>query len=93
MTLNVSVGQFRQNVAEYIAKAKEGHTIVLIDEKKGQQLAQIVGTKKFDPEAFGKALKSSAGVFTAKNHPEWASKTKVSNWVHRNRLKDERTFE
>lgn len=90
--MNVSVGQFRQNVAEYIAKAKEGHIIILVDEKKGQQLVKIVGTKKFDPEAFGKALKSSAGVFTAKNHPEWKTEKKVTDWVHSNRLKDERTF-
>ncbi len=92
MTLSVSVGQFRQNIAEYIAKANSGHTIVLIDEKKGQQLVQIVGSKKFDPEAFGKALKSSAGVFTAKNHPEWATKKKLNDWVNKSRINDERTF-
>lgn len=92
MTLNVSVGQFRQNVAEYIAKAKGGHTVVLIDEKKGQQLVKIVGTKKFDPEAFGKALKSAAGVFSARNHPEWRTKKDVIKWVEQGRKGAGRSF-
>jgi antitoxin (DNA-binding transcriptional repressor) of toxin-antitoxin stability system len=92
MTLNVSVGQFRQNIAEYIAKAKEGHTVILVDEKKGQQLAKIVGTKKFDPVAFGKALKSAAGVFSAKNHPEWRTKKDVIKWVEQGRKAADRSF-
>ncbi len=92
MTMNVSVGQFRQNVAEYIAKAKAGHTIVLVDEKKGQQLVQIVGRKMFDPEAFGKALKSAAGVFTSKNHPEWRTKNDVIKWVEHGRKAADRSF-
>ena len=92
MTIIVSISQFRQNIATYIEKAKEGNTVVLKDEKKDQQLVQLVGRKKFDPEAFGRALKAAAGVFTAENHPEWATKKKVIDWVHRNRLKDERTF-
>ncbi len=92
MTLNVSIGQFRQNVAEYIAKTKEGHTIVLIDEKKGQQLAKIVGTKRFDPEAFGRALKSAVGVFSAKNHPEWRTKVDVIKWVEQSRKVADRSF-
>lgn len=92
MTLQVSVGQFRQNIAEYIAKAKAGHTVVIVDEKKGQQLVQIVASKKFDPEAFGKALEEAAGVFTEKSHPEWKTKSDVINWVQRTRKASERKF-
>lgn len=92
MTLTVSVSQFRQNIASYIEKAKRGDIVVLKDEKKGQQLVQLVGKKKFDPDAFGKALKAASGVFSAKNHPEWKTKRDVINWVRESRRAADRRF-
>jgi len=92
MTLNVSVGQFRQHIAEYIAKAQGGHTVVLIDEKKDQQLVQLVARKKFNPETFGKALKAAFGVFSKQNHPEWKTKVGVINWVEQGRKAADRSF-
>lgn len=92
MTITVSISQFRQNIASYIEKAKQGDTVILKDEKKGQQLVQLVGRKKFDPIAFGKALEAAAGVFTAKNHPEWRTKRDVINWVEQGRKAADRTF-
>lgn len=92
MTITVSISQFRQNIASYIEKAKQGDTVILKDEKKGQQLVQLVGRKKFDPIAFGKALEAAAGVFTAKNHPEWKTKRDVINWVEQGRKAADRSF-
>lgn len=92
MNIIVSVSQFRQNIAAYIEKAKKGDTVVLKDEKKGQQLVQLVGKKKFDPDAFGKALKAASGVFSAKNHPEWKTKREVINWVRESRKAADRRF-
>lgn len=92
MTITVSITQFRQNISDYLIKAREGHTIVLKDEKKDKKVAELVGKKRFDPVAFGKALKAASGVFTAKNHPEWRTKRDVIRWVERERKKADRTF-
>jgi hypothetical protein len=92
MTITVSIGQFRQDIASYLLKAQMGHKIELRDEKKGVVVAEITGKKKFDPEAFGKALSSAAGVFTAKNHPEWKTKKDVIKWLEKSRAEADRTF-
>ena len=92
MNIVVSISQFRQNVASYIEKAKKGDTVILKDEKKGQQVVQLVGKKKFDPESFGKALKAASGVFSAQNHPEWRTKNDVIKWVEQTRKASERKF-
>lgn len=92
MTLIVSISQFRQNIADYIVKAKEGHTILLKDEKKGQQIAQLVGRKEFNPQTFEKALRAASGIFTAENHPEWRTKKDIIRWLRKERLAAERHF-
>ena len=92
MNVVVSISQFRQNIASYIERAKKGDTVILKDEKKDQQVVQIVGRKKFDPVAFGKALKAASGVFSAKNHPEWRTKSDVVKWVEQTRKASERYF-
>lgn len=92
MTLTVSVSQFRQHIASYLAKAETGNLVIIKDEKKDQQVAQLSGKKKFDPEAFGKALKTATGILTAKNHPEWRTKQDVTRWIKQERLSSDRTF-
>lgn len=92
MNVVVSISKFRQNIASYIEKAKKGDTIILKDEKKGQQVVQLVGKKKFDPDSFGKALKAASGVFSAKNHPEWRTKSDVVKWVEQGRKAADRSF-
>ena len=92
MNVVVSISQFRQNIASYIERAKKGDTVILKDEKKDEQMVQLVGKKKFDPAAFGKALEAAAGVFSAKNHPEWRTKQDVINWVRESRKAADRRF-
>lgn len=92
MTIIVPISQFRQHIATYIEKAKSGHTVILKDEKKDQQLVQLVGKKKFNPDAFGKALKAAIGVFSVKNHPEWKTKSDVIKWVEQGREAADRSF-
>ena len=74
MTLTVSIGKFRQNIADYIAKVQDGHTVILKDQKKGQEIVQLIGKKQFNPYTFEQALENATGIFTAKNHPEWKTK-------------------
>ena len=92
MTIIVSVSQFRQHIADYIEKAKKGHTVILKDEKKGQQIVQLEVKKKFSPDAFGKALKAASGIFATRNNPEWRKKKDVINWVQRGRKAADRSF-
>ena len=92
MTIIVSISQFRQNIAEYIEKVKQGNTVILQDKKKDQRLVELVAKRDFDPQAFGRALAKASGVFTAENHPEWKTKQDVVSWVERERLVSDRTF-
>ncbi len=92
MIINVSISQFRQNLADYIAKVVAGHTVILENGKKDQQIIQLVGKKKFNPYTFGNALKEASGIFTAENHPEWQSKEDVIKWVEKGRLSADRNF-
>lgn len=85
MNITVSISEFRQNISEYLAKAQAGDTIILKNEKKDEEIAEVIGTRKWDPVAFGKALRAAAGVFTAKNHPEWRTKRDVIRWVENSR--------
>lgn len=86
------MSQFRQNLSDYIAKVLAGHIVILENEKKEQQLIQLVGKKKFNSDTFGKALKEASGVFNAKNHPEWQTKKDVIKWVEKGRLSADRHF-
>ncbi|KKS45190.1 hypothetical protein A3J20_03845 [Candidatus Gottesmanbacteria bacterium RIFCSPLOWO2_02_FULL_42_29] len=92
MTINVSISQFRQNIADYIAKAKDGYTVILRDEKKDEQIAMLTGKKKFNPGTFEKALMAASGIFSDKNHPEWRTKKDVVKWVEQERKAANRTF-
>ena len=92
MTITVSISEFRQNLSDYLNHVQRGNTVVLKDEKSNREVAELVGKKTWDPEAFRRALKRAAGTFTAKNHPEWATKKKVEQWLSKSRAKDDRTF-
>ncbi|TSC89000.1 MAG: hypothetical protein G01um10145_709 [Microgenomates group bacterium Gr01-1014_5] len=92
MTFTVSISQFREQIADYIAKAKEGHTVILKDEKKDQEIVQLVRTKEFNPETFGKALEDASGVFMREDHPEWRTKNDVIRWLKQSRKASDRNF-
>lgn len=92
MTLTVSVSQFRQHLSDYIAKARDGYTVILKDEKKNEEIVQILTKKKFNPETFGKSLKAASGIFTAENHPEWRTKKDVIRWLQKSRKASDRKF-
>lgn len=92
MTITVSIGQFRQDIASYLLKAQMGHKIELRDEKKGLVVAEVLGKKEFDLDSFKRTLKRTAGTFTAKNHPEWRTKKDVIRWLEKSRAREERTF-
>lgn len=92
MTVIVSVGQFRQHIASYLAKAEAGNLVIVKDEKRDQQIAQLSGKKRFDPDAFGKVLKTASGILTAQQHPAWKTKQDVIKWVKQGRLSADRIF-
>ena len=92
MILTVSISELRNNISTYLEKAMNGAQIIIRDEKKGEQVAQLTGKKEFDSEAFERALRQASGVFTAKNHPEWRTKKDIINWVRKSRLAADRHF-
>lgn len=92
MTITVSISEFRQNISDYLDKIRAGDTIVLKDEKKNEEIAEVVGKKKWDPIAFEKAMRKVAGSISAKNHPEWRTKRDVNRWVEQSRKAAERSF-
>lgn len=92
MTLTVSISEFRNNLSGYLNKVSKGNQVLIHDDKKNVSIAQINPVHSFDPEAYEKALHKAAGVFTAKNHPEWATKEKIIKWLRKSRLADDRSF-
>lgn len=92
MAITVSISQFRQNISDYLSSVKAGNMIILKNEKKGEEIAKIVGKKKFDLESFKRTLRKTAGTFTAENHPEWRTKRDVIRWVEAGRKAADRTY-
>ena len=92
MTLTVSVSALRNNISAYLARALRGTRVLIRDEKRQKTIAQITHIRSFDKQAYERALKKAAGVFSAKNHPEWSTQKDVAEWVQASRLSDERTF-
>lgn len=92
MTLTVSVSELRNNISQYLERAMKGTRVLIRDEKKDITVAQITSTPFFDKDLYEKALRKAAGIITSENHPEWSSQSKVSRWITKNRLTDERTF-
>ncbi len=92
MTLTVSISDFRNNMSKYLDKISQGNQVLIRDDKKDINVAQINPVQSFDPEAFERALDRAAGVFTAKNHPEWRTKKDVINWLRKTRKKFDREF-
>lgn len=92
MTISVSVSDLRSNMSSYLERVLRGTRVLIRDEKRDVSIAQITRTFLFDTHMYEKALKKAAGIFTAKNHPEWKTKMNVIHWVTKNRLSDERSF-
>lgn len=93
MTITVSISKFRQDLSNYLIKVKGGHSIILKDDKKGVEVAEITGISKYDHKSYCDMLDRVAGSIRAKNHPEWATVKKVEKWLRNNRMKSDRKFE
>lgn len=92
MTVTVSVSDLRNNISLYLERVMKGARVIIRDEKKDIAIAQITQTFSFDKKMYEKALQKAAGIFSSDNHPEWSTKSKIIDWVTRNRLSDERHF-
>ena len=92
MTITVSISQFRQNLSEYLDRVKSGYTVVLKDEKQEEEVAALTPRTKWDPDLFRRTLDAVAGSISAKDHPEWATPTKISRWLRKIRKANDRHF-
>lgn len=93
MTITVSISDFRENISDYLIQVQEGNKLILKDNKKGIEVAEVIKRRRFDPVAYERALRNAAGVFTAKNHPEWRTKRQVIAWVEKGRREADRNFD
>lgn len=93
MTITVSVSDFRQNMSSYLARVSRGTKVIIKDDKKDTNLAEVIPTKNWDPVAYERTLRKVAGTFTAKNHPEWRTKRDVIRWVEKSRKQSDRSFD
>lgn len=92
MNTTVSVSQLRGNISHYLEKAMRGTKVLVRDDKKNRMIAQITSTQSFNKDAYEKAFRKAAGIFTAENHPEWETKSDIIKWLKNSRVSDERTF-
>ena len=95
MTHVVSISDFRQDMSYYIGLVSRGDTVILKDTKKGEEIVQLTKTQKWDPIAYRAMLKKLAvtPVFSAKDHPEWATLRKVDQWLRKTRMSSNRNFD
>ncbi len=95
MTWTVSISDFRSDLSNYLEKVKLGDSLIIKDEKKNEEIVEVI-PKKFDQkkyhEDYVKMLKQVGGTFTAKRHPEWATRKKVEKWLRETRMNAERSF-
>ena len=92
MTLTVSISEFRNNISDYLDRVTSGTRVLIRDDRKDKTIAQITSSMSFDHQAYEQAMRKAAGVFTAKNHPEWRTKRDVVNWLRKSRMSDDRKF-
>lgn len=93
MTITVSVSDFRNNVFDHLSMASRGGRVVIQDKKRKKIIATLIGERESEVREYQSMLKRVAGVFTAKNHPEWATRAKVDRWLRKVRLSSNRNFD
>jgi hypothetical protein len=92
MTHVVSISDLRKNIADYVDRVWAGDEVLIKDEKKDITKVRMTKVAGYDKVRYEKALRRVAGIFTAKNHPEWRTKKDIVNWLNNSRKADERTF-
>jgi|SRR3989344_5374291 len=94
MTVTVSFTDFRDNLSDYARQAKQGTTVIVKDNKRGEELIRVTGGQNWNPKAYKAMLKRMlANPISAKDHPEWATPKSVEDWLRKSRLADERKFD
>lgn len=92
MFITVSVSDLRNNISSYLDKVIKGARVIIRDDKRGVNIAEIIQTSVFDKNTYEKVLRKAAGTFSSQNHPEWENEQKIVKWVRNSRLSDERSF-
>ncbi len=92
MTWTVSIGDLRNNLADYLEKVKQGDDLVVRDEKRNEEIGKIIPKKQFNSANLIKAIDRIAGTISAKDHPEWATIAKTEKWLRKIRLGNMRHF-
>ena len=62
----------------------------LVGKRKRSRFVEEAVGEKLRREAVIDALKQTAGMLSAEEHPEWKTPEKVANWVRESRRRDEK---
>ena len=90
--LTVSIGDFRNNISQYLGKVRSGNRVLIKDIKRNLTIAQVTGVHVFDKDSYQKTIKKASGVFSSQKHPEWKDRRAISSWLSKSRLTDDRKF-
>jgi len=61
--------------------------------RKRSRFVEEAVREKLERERLGRALRRTAGVIDPRDHPEWATPEKVSEWVRESRRRDDEATE
>ncbi|OGC49983.1 hypothetical protein A2716_02935 [candidate division WWE3 bacterium RIFCSPHIGHO2_01_FULL_40_23] len=92
MNLIISISKFRDNISEYLNEVSKGNKVIIKDEKRNIEIAEVISNKRFDKKSYEAVLRRTAGVLTSKSHPEWSTKNKVKDWIRKVRGESGRSF-
>ncbi|OGM21188.1 hypothetical protein A2714_03200 [Candidatus Woesebacteria bacterium RIFCSPHIGHO2_01_FULL_38_9] len=90
MTITVSVSDFRNNLAGYLTQIARGTKILIKDDKKNLELAEVSLKRQFDKDSYESSLRKAAGTFLFENHTEFSSYKKVESWLRSTRRLSDR---
>ena len=92
MMITVSVSEFRNNLASYLSRVLQGTKLLIKDDKRKVEFAEVKRMQTFDKESYLKALERARGTFAKERHPEWASLKRVESWLRSTRRQSDRIF-
>ena len=89
MTITISVSDLRNNMSSYLNKVAKGVNILVRDEKRGTDIARIIGSHSFNKSDYEKALLTNSGIISAR-HEEWKNKASIGRWLRATRQQRDR---
>jgi antitoxin (DNA-binding transcriptional repressor) of toxin-antitoxin stability system len=85
MTVTASISELRKNLSDYLAKVEQGIVVIIKDEKKDEEIAQLTKKEKFNKNEYLKALEDASVAIASNSHPEWKDQKSIIKWLRQSR--------